>query len=239
MSAAFPPSRLRDVKIRLATPNDISKITTLIDRSVRNLQKSYYTPDQIELALEHVYGVDSQLISDSTYFVITRSFPTGGEEHVDGGDEIEGGRRVGHLGEQDDEILACGGWSFRSTLYGGDQFSGRAPPSLLNPLTDAARIRAFFVDPNLAKSGLGSMIYGRCEEDAKSKGWKRFEVGATLSGVAFYEKMGFKGDQRADAVMGSGEICKYIVLEHSMFTVWAGGTRLSLTWPSSGNCQDE
>jgi len=189
MSAAVPPSRLRDVNIRLATPNDIPKITTLIDRSVRNLQKSYYTPDQIELALEHVYGVDSQLISDSTYFVITRSFPAG---------------------EEDDEILASGGWSFRSTLYGGDQFSARAPPSLLNPLTDAARIRAFFVDPNLAKSGLGSMIYEKCEEEAKSKGWKRFEVGATLSGVAFYKKMGFEGDTRADAVMRGSEVLEIV-----------------------------
>jgi N-acetylglutamate synthase-like GNAT family acetyltransferase len=212
MAVPFSPSWEGDVKLRLATPHDIPAITALIDQSVRELQKSYYTPTQIDLALKEVYGVDSQLIADSTYFVVTKSYPTHDtyhDEKIEGIDEVEGFRGIKDLGRQTEDILACGGWSFRSTLYGGDQFSGREPASCLDPLADAARIRAFFVRPYFAKKGLTSMIYQKCEEEAWSMGWKRLEVGATLSGVAFYQRMGFKGDERRNAVMKGGEVCKY------------------------------
>src|SRR5579863_832686 len=109
------------IRIRQAVPADIPALRELIDSSVRGLQARDYTPAQIERALEAVYGVDSQLIADGTYFVAEASSP-------------EEGNPV---------IAGCGGWSKRKTLYGGDHFAGRQD-ALLDPRSDAAKIRAFF-----------------------------------------------------------------------------------------------
>ncbi|HYA25342.1 MAG TPA: GNAT family N-acetyltransferase, partial [Terriglobales bacterium] len=121
-------------RIRPATPADIPVLRDLIDASVRGLQAGDYTPAQIEAALKTVYGVDSQLIADGTYFVAE----TGNAE-----------------------IVGCGGWSKHKTLFGGDQWSGRHD-SLLDPSHDAAKIRAFFVHPAWARRGIGSMILEAC-----------------------------------------------------------------------------
>jgi GNAT superfamily N-acetyltransferase len=157
--------------LRLAIPADTAAIRTLIDLSVRGLQATDYTPSQIEGALKSVYGTDSQLIVDGTYFVI--------EAEPDPADPS-----VARI------LVGCGGWSKRSTLFGGDQYVGRRD-GLLDPGRDAAKIRAFFVHPAWARRGIGSRILDACEHAARAAGFSRFEMGATLTGVPFYLARGY------------------------------------------------
>ncbi len=149
--------------IRVALPADIPAMAALIDLSVRTLQTADYTPPQIDAALETVFGVDTQLIADGTYFVVES--PSG-------------------------EMAACGGWSKRKTLYGGDQAKGREP-DLLNPATDAAKIRAFFVHPDWVRQGIGTLLLTHCETAAQAEGFHRFEMGATLTGIPLYRARGY------------------------------------------------
>ena len=169
-----------NIHIRKATPADVPRLQEVIEASVRALQPDYYSPGQIEGALKSVYGVDSQLIADGTYFVAECSSP-------------------GNL-----EIAACGGWSKHKTLYGGDQFAGRED-SLLDPARDAAKIRAFFVHPKWARQGIGGMILEACENAAREAGFTRLEMGATLSGVAFYRAKGYVAMENQEVPLGNGE----------------------------------
>jgi GNAT superfamily N-acetyltransferase len=166
-----------NVRLRKAGAADIPLLREVIEASVRGLQAEDYSPAQIEGALESVYGVDSQLIADGTYFVA----------------EIPKG-----------QIVACGGWSMRKTLYGGDQYSARED-SLLDPARDAAKIRAFFVHPRWARQGIGSLILDACEQAAIAAGFTRLEMGATLSGVAFYRARGYLELENQAVPLGDGE----------------------------------
>ncbi|MGB8834192.1 MAG: GNAT family N-acetyltransferase [Candidatus Sulfotelmatobacter sp.] len=167
--------------IRKATPADVPRLRELIEASVRGLQADDYTPAQIEGALHSVYGVDSQLIADGTYFVV----------------------------ESSSEIVGCGGWSQRKTLYGGDQYAARED-SLLDPAHDAAKIRAFFVHPAWARRGIGSLILKTCEHAAREAGFTRLEMGATLSGVAFYQAMGYRAAEDQQVPLCNGEFLPII-----------------------------
>jgi len=169
-----------NIRIRLAQPADIPVLRVLIDASVQGLQADDYTPAQIEAALKTVYGVDSRLIADGTYFVA----------------ETEASENA--------EIVGCGGWSKRKTLFGGDHWSGRHD-DLLDPRQDAAKIRAFFVHPAWARRGIGSMILEACETAARSAGFTRLEMGATLSGVPFYRVKGYEVLENLDVPLGDGE----------------------------------
>ena len=162
--------------IRPATPADIPALRTLIELSVRVLQAQDYTPAQIDLALKTVYGVDTQLIADGTYFVV----------------------------EDENTIVGCGGWSKRKTLYGGDNWSARED-WLLDPEQDAAKIRAFFVHPQCARRGIGSIILEACEQAALAAGFTRLEMGATLTGVPFYQVKGYTVLEDVAVPLGDGE----------------------------------
>jgi GNAT superfamily N-acetyltransferase len=170
------------IYLRKATAADTPRLREIIEASVRGLQAEDYTPAQIEAALASVYGVDSQLITDGTYFVAEIAEP----------------------GENELTIVACGGWSKRKTLYGGDQFAARQD-SLLDPAHDAAKIRAFFVHPKWARRGIGGMILETCEEAARKAGFTRLEMGATLSGVPFYRAKGYEEVESQQAPLGNGE----------------------------------
>ena len=163
------------VVVRVAVPADIPRMREVIDASVRGLQPGFYTQEQIEGGLASIYGVDTQLIADGTYFIAEALASAGRVEAVAG----------------------CGGWSKRKTLYGGDQFAGRED-SLLDPARDAAKIRAFFVHPRWARRGLGTLILNACEQAAMTAGFTRLEMGATLSGVAFYEARGYAQVERLE-----------------------------------------
>src|SRR5580698_1335523 len=168
------------IRIRVAVPADIPKLRELIDASVRGLQPGFYTQAQIDGALASVYGVDTQLIADGTYFIA--------EPHSQDGSVPE--------------VAGCGGWSKRKTLYGGDQFAGRED-SLLDPSRDAAKIRAFFVHPAWARRGIGTLILEACESAAKAAGFTRLEMGATLSGVEFYKAKGYEELENLETPLGN------------------------------------
>jgi GNAT superfamily N-acetyltransferase len=165
-----------EFRIRKAIAEDTPVLRVLIEASVRGLQSNDYSAEQIEGALQSVYGVDSQLIADGTYFVV---------ESADG------------------IIVACGGWSKRKTLYGGDQWTGREP-ALLNPEHDAAKIRAFFVHPDWTRRGIGSMVLDACEKAAVSAGFTRLEMGSTLTGVPLYQARGYVSLENLEVPLGSG-----------------------------------
>ena len=169
-----------NVHIRKAAVADIPRLREIIEASVRGLQANDYSPTQLEGALRSVYGVDSQLIADGTYLVAE------------------------DISQPDPTIVACGGWSKRKTLYGGDQYA-RREDSLLDPAKDAAKIRAFFVHPKFARRGIGSMILEACEDAARAAGFVRFEMGATLSGVAFYKAKGYVEVENQAVPLGNGE----------------------------------
>jgi GNAT superfamily N-acetyltransferase len=165
--------------IRPAVAEDTPVLRALIESSVRGLQSRDYTPKQIESALQSVYGVDSQLIADGTYFVAVEKSASGAL------------------------IVACGGWSKRKTLYGGDQWTGREP-ALLDPRSDAAKIRAFFVHPEWTRRGIGSMILEACETAALAAGFTRFEMGATLTGIPLYQARGYVCLENLDVLLANG-----------------------------------
>ena len=168
------------VQIRKAVAADVSRLREIIEASVRGLQANDYSPAQIEGALQSVYGVDSTLITDGTYLVAE------------------------DISQPDPVIVACGGWSKRKTLYGGDQYPGRED-SLLDPARDAAKIRAFFVHPKYARRGIGSLILQACEDAAQAAGFTRLETGATLSGVPFYNAKGYVEVEDQAVPLGNGE----------------------------------
>ena len=157
---------------------------------MRGLQTSDYTPRQIEGALGTALGLDTQLILDATYFV---AFST----------------------EQPDALVACGGWSKRRTLFGSDGGSGR-DAAFLDPLTDAARIRAIFVHPDWARRGLGSLMLEHCESAAQREGFRRFEMGSTLTGVPLYRLRGYAEVERVDVPLPNGEVLPVIRMTKSI-----------------------
>jgi GNAT superfamily N-acetyltransferase len=190
LNTHVPTTSSANFHVRQAVPDDIPVLRTLIEQSVRGLQARDYTPAQIEQALASVYGVDTQLIDDGTYFVV--------ETGVDpGATTIAAEGRVR-------PIVGCGGWSKRRTLFGGDHFAGREDGSL-DPVHDAAKIRAFFVHPDWARQGIGSLVLDTCEHAAFEAGFARLEMGATLTGVPFYRDRGYTESDQLTVPLAKGE----------------------------------
>jgi GNAT superfamily N-acetyltransferase len=182
------------IRIRPAVAADIPALRTLIDASVRGLQARDYTPAQIEGALTSVYGVDTQLIADGTYFVA---------------------EAISEEKPPETAVAGCGGWSKRKTLYGGDQWTGREADQL-DPQQDAAKIRAFFVHPAWARRGIGSMILEACEDAAGAAGFTRFEMGATLTGVPFYTAHGYGAVEDLEVPLANGERLAIVRMEKKL-----------------------
>lgn len=167
--------------------DDCPAITQLMAESARVLGKPDYTDDEINAALQSAWGLDTQLVRDSTYFLV-------------------------YL---DSELAACGGWSFRKTLFGSDA-EGSRDAARLDPATDAARIRAFFVRPKFARQGLGSMIMRRCEQDAGKAGFRSLALGATLPGQRLYAAHGFVASEPIDYDLGNGLSMQVIPMTKSL-----------------------
>lgn len=148
--------------IRKATMEERDSMGQLIAESARHLSRAHYNDQQIETAIATVFGVDTDLIEDGTYFVV----------------EIDG------------ELVGCGGWSKRKTLYGGDQFTSR-DASYLDPATDAAKIRAFFIHPSHARKGIARALLNHCETEARAEGFRALELMSTMPGIEFYKSCGF------------------------------------------------
>ena len=147
---------------RTAAEADIPAIRALMARAIATNQLGFLTPAQIALSTS-VMGLDTQLIADGTYFLILRG----------------------------DMIVGCGGWSARVTLYGGDASIVARDPKLLDPATDAARVRAMYTDPDCVRQGIGRMILDLCEGAARAAGFARAEMMATLSGEPLYRACGY------------------------------------------------
>jgi GNAT superfamily N-acetyltransferase len=153
------------VRIRKAAHSDVPALSELIRESVVGLGAADYSAGQLASALTHLFGVDTRLIDDGTYFAVFD------------GDE--------------DRLVGCGGWSRRRTLFGGDQYADRSDDRL-DPASEPARIRAFFVHPGAARRGIGRLLLSECERAALSEGFGRLELMATLTGVPLYERCGFQ-----------------------------------------------
>ena len=160
---------------RLATLADVPALEELIPLSARQLQSAHYTAAQIEGAIGTVFGVDTQLIRDGTYYVA----------------------------EADHRLVGCGGWSQRKTLYGGDR-AKTAPDPLRDPATEAAMIRAFFVHPDYARRGIGRRIMELSEAGATAAGFKTIEIVATLPGVPLYASFHFESVERFEIALPNG-----------------------------------
>ncbi|NRR32317.1 GNAT family N-acetyltransferase [Oxalobacteraceae bacterium] len=148
--------------LRLARMDDVARMEALIARSGIALSTGFYDERQAAAVTRHVFGVDTQLIADQSYFIIER----------------------GAI------VLACGGWSKRRTLFGGDR-TKQGPDPLLDPRSEAARIRAFFVDPGAARQGLGRQLLEHSAEQAALAGFTQLELAATMPGVPLYLACGF------------------------------------------------
>lgn len=185
--------------IRKAQPADVPVLEALIDRSVRLLQSKDYTPSQLESALATVYGADSQLIADGTYHTVET-------------EAASDFRTDSKTPKAPTQIVGCGGWSKRKTLYGGDQWTGRED-SLLDPQKDAAKIRAFFVDPDWVRHGIGTLILKACEAAAIAEGFRWLEMGSTLTGVEFYRALGYSEREKLAVPLGNGESLPIVRME--------------------------
>lgn len=148
--------------LRPARMDDVPRMEALIALSGIALSAGFYTPEQAQAVTRHVFGVDTQLLEDGTYFVIERA----------------------------GELLACGGWSKRATLFGADR-TKTGPDRLLDPAVDAGRIRAFFVAPAAARQGCGRMLMEHCQREAAAAGFQTLELAATMPGVPLYRASGF------------------------------------------------
>jgi GNAT superfamily N-acetyltransferase len=151
---------------RLASRADLDALRALMNAAIAELQKPFLNERQVESS-RTIMGLDTQLIDDGTYFVV----------------EIDG------------EIAGCGGWSRRATLYGGDQTPGRNA-ALLDPATDAARVRAMYTHPRHTRKGVGRLILSLCEDAARSEGFSRVELMATMAGEPLYRACGYEPLER-------------------------------------------
>jgi GNAT superfamily N-acetyltransferase len=174
-------------RLRQATLDDQPALDALIARSARELSAGDYPPEVVEGALRGAFGVDTQLIRDGTYFVV----------------------------ELDGAVIGCGGWSYRRTLFGSDSGPGR-DASELDPSVDAAKIRAFFIDPAHARRGLGTLLLNHCESEAGARGFTRFEMMATLPGQKLYAVRGYAPTGRITHELAPGLSIEFVPMRKEL-----------------------
>lgn len=176
-----------DYEVRKATLADREAIAQLIAESTRQLSRNEYSDSQIEGAITSVFGVDSDLIHDGTYFVA----------------------------DKDGTLIGCGGWSRRNKLYGSDQFADR-DAGYLDPENDPAKIRAFFVHPQHARKGVARQILSRCEREALDHGFRALELLATLPGIKFYEACGYARKGFFDLELANGVKLEFVPMRKEL-----------------------
>jgi GNAT superfamily N-acetyltransferase len=147
---------------RIARIDDLDALREVMRRSIETLQDDFLNPEQVA-ASHKVMGLDAQLVADGTYFI------------------VEAGKR----------IAGCGGWSWRSTLYGGDESVVEREPRALEPATEPARIRAMYTDPDFTRQGVGRLVLRLCEDAARRAGFSSATMMATMAGVPLYRACGY------------------------------------------------
>jgi GNAT superfamily N-acetyltransferase len=173
--------------IRPAQLKEIDALNELIHVSARTLSRENYTLEEINGLIQFVFGVDSELIQDQTYFVI----------------------------QKEGVYTACGGWSKRRTLFGSDTCETRES-GYLDPNKDAAKIRAFFVHPDYSRQGLARQLINACEKAARESGFKKMELMSTLPGIKFYQAQGYRGETKVDYTLPDGLIVKFLPMEKQL-----------------------
>ena len=176
-----------DYRIRRATLEDRAALERLIAESARGLSRGDYSDEQVEAAIASVFGVDTELIHDGTYYVAEAA-----------------GSAVG-----------CGGWSRRRTLFGGDRFAARDSGEL-DPATEPARIRAFFVHPGWARRGVAGAILATCEHEANAQGFRSLELMATLPGVRLYAARGYEGEEQVKYEIADGVTIEFVPMRKEL-----------------------
>jgi N-acetylglutamate synthase-like GNAT family acetyltransferase len=162
--------------IRPATEQDIPALENLIAQSVRVLGAQDYSDHQLESALHYLMGVDEQVIADGTYYVV----------------------------EAGNQIVGSGGWSRRRAMHGkGQALHDHAEP-LLNPASDAAKVRMMFVHPDWARRGIGYRLLQVAENAARQADFKRLELMATLTGQPLYLRFGFHVVENVEYTLPDG-----------------------------------
>lgn len=168
---------------RLATKKDIPNIVELMQVSIEQNMQGILSPQEI-IAAKETMGLDTTLIEDKTYFVIS---PT----------------------DNTNLIVACGGWGKRKTLYGGNLTSGR-DDSLSDPKVDAARIRAMYTHPNWTRQGIARMLLNIAENAARESGFSTIELGSTVAGHPFYLANGFTNLEKIESI-GKNDTVKTVI----------------------------
>jgi GNAT superfamily N-acetyltransferase len=176
-----------DIVVRKALLEDRPAIEALIVESARGLSREDYSEAQIEAAVASVFGVDTTLVVDGTYFVA----------------EVSG------------NFVGCGGWSKRKTLFGGDRYADRDAGEL-DPVSEPAKIRAFFVHPAWARKGIGTAILTKCEAEARAHGFRALELMATLPGVRLYAAHGYSGHERVEYELAGGVTMSFVPMRKDL-----------------------
>lgn len=148
----------------------------IMDAAIVELQLGFITAEEIESS-KAIMGIDTQLIEDSTYYVV----------------ELAGA------------VAGCGGWSRRATLYGHDTTAGR-DAHLLDPATEPARVRAMYTNPAFKRRGVGRLILETCEHAAAAEGFTRLSLMSTLSGEPLYASYGFVETERLEDDQGGAPV---------------------------------
>jgi GNAT superfamily N-acetyltransferase len=172
---------------RLATTGDLTALRRLMTDAIRILLPEFLPPEKVEASFA-VMGVDDQLIADQTYFIL----------------------------EENGVIAGCGGWSRRATLFGHNHTAGR-DARLLDPATDAARIRAMYTAPAFVRRGVGRKILELCEAAARAEGFTRAELGATKGGEPLYRACGYHEIERMEVPTPSGVTVPITRMGKSLF----------------------
>ena len=175
------------MKLRRATEADIPAIEQVMRESISIISSRSYEPAVVASSLRYVAHLDRELIGDRGYFVV----------------------------EENGEIAGCGGWSRRGRLYAGSGAS-EGDARLLDPATEAARVRAMFVSPRFERRGIGRMILNACEDAARSAGFRRVELMAMLSGHAMYLASGYRDVENVDAKLEDGTPFPLIRMEKTL-----------------------
>lgn len=171
---------------RRAGSADMSNLRRVMNDAIRGLLPAFLPPEKVDASFA-VMGLDTQLIADGTYFVL----------------------------ERDGAIAGCGGWSRRATLFGGNHTAGR-DARLLDPATEAARIRAMYTAPAFVRQGVGRRILALCEAAARAEGFTRAELGATAGGEPLYRACGYVAIERLEVPTPNGVTVPIIRMRKSL-----------------------
>ena len=146
---------------RLATTEDLPAIEALMAAAIEENMRPFLSAEEI-IATRETMGVDRTLLVDGTYFLV-------------------------YAGT---ELVGCGGWGRRRTLYGGDHTAGR-DDALSDPATEPARIRAMYTHPRWVRRGVGTLLLELGEAAARDAGFRTIELGSTLAGEPLYRARGY------------------------------------------------